>query len=131
MTERFRSPRKSIFSRPRSSTPCISYWVTTGASSGLFAVGLALDRHVLGQRLVGDDHGGGVDAVLAPKPLETLGHVDDLLGLGVGLVHVAQLAGGGEPVLVPLGRGRGRRPAGCPGPSAAGAWPWRSCRPTM
>ena len=34
MTSRFRRPRKSILSRPSSSTPPISYWVTTGASSG-------------------------------------------------------------------------------------------------
>ena len=34
MIERLRSPRKSIFSSPSSSTPCISYWVTMGASSG-------------------------------------------------------------------------------------------------
>ena len=32
-TDRFRRPRKSIFKSPRASTPCISYWVTTGASS--------------------------------------------------------------------------------------------------
>ena len=40
ITERLRRPRKSILSRPRSSTPCISYWVTMGASSGLFPSGL-------------------------------------------------------------------------------------------
>ena len=34
ITERLRRPRKSILSKPRSSTPCISYWVTIGASSG-------------------------------------------------------------------------------------------------
>ena len=34
ITSRLRSPKKSIFSRPRSSTPCISYWVTMGASDG-------------------------------------------------------------------------------------------------
>ena len=33
MTDRFRRPRKSILRSPRSSTPCISYWVTMGASS--------------------------------------------------------------------------------------------------
>ncbi len=31
MTERLRRPRKSILSRPRLATPCISYWVTIGA----------------------------------------------------------------------------------------------------
>jgi hypothetical protein len=40
MTERLRSPRKSILSRPRSSTPCISYWVTTGASPESLPSGL-------------------------------------------------------------------------------------------
>ena len=34
ITERFRSPRKSIFSRPSSSTSCIAYWVTIGAEAG-------------------------------------------------------------------------------------------------
>ena len=34
ITSRLRRPKKSIFNNPRSSTPCISYWVTTGASSG-------------------------------------------------------------------------------------------------
>ena len=33
-------------------------------------VGLALDGQVLGQRVAGDDHGGGVDAVLAAQALE-------------------------------------------------------------
>ena len=33
MTSRLRRPRKSILRSPRSSTPCISYWVTIGASS--------------------------------------------------------------------------------------------------
>ena len=56
-------------------------------------LGLALDRQVLGQRLLGDHHRGGVDAVLASQPLEPLGDVDDLPGLGVGRVHLAQLDG--------------------------------------
>ncbi len=33
---------------------------------------LALDREVLRERLPGDDHRGGVDAVLAAQPLEAL-----------------------------------------------------------
>ena len=36
MTDRLRRPRKSILSRPSSSTPCISYWVTMGASAGFW-----------------------------------------------------------------------------------------------
>ena len=113
ITDRLRSPRKSILRRPSSSTPCISYWVTIGASSGVDAgVGLALDRQVLGERVVGDDHGGGVDAVLAAQALEALGHVDDLVRLGVRLVHRPQLGGCGVAVLVPghlveAGRERG------------------------
>jgi hypothetical protein len=49
--------------------------VTTGASS-----------------VAGDDHRGGVDAVLAPQALQPLGHVDDLAGVGVRVVHLPQLA---------------------------------------
>ena len=63
---------------------------------------LALDREVLGERLVGDDHGRGVDAVLAAQVLEACGHVDDLLGVVVGLVHPPQIARPPEPVLVSL-----------------------------
>ena len=92
MTSRLRRPRKSIFSRPSSSTPCISYCVTTGASLRVLAgLGLALHRQVLGQRLLGDHHGGGVDAVGALQALEALGDVDDLLDVGVGVVHRPQL----------------------------------------
>ena len=103
MTDRLRRPRKSILSRPSSSTPCISYWVTMGASARvLAALGLALDGQVLGERLLGDDHGGGVDAVLAAQALEALGHVDDPAGLGVGGVHLAQALGRGVAVVVPV-----------------------------
>ena len=77
-----------------------------GGVVGVVPVRLALDGNVLGQRLVGDDHGGGVDAVLAAQSLEALGHVDDLFGLGIGLVHGPELGGGGEPVLVPFGAGQ-------------------------
>ena len=80
-----------------------------GGLVGIAAVGLALDGQVLGQGLVGDDHGGGVDAVLPPQAFEALGHVDDPLGLGVGLVHGPQLAGGGESVLVTVGSGQAGR----------------------
>ena len=101
MTSRLRRPRKSIFSRPRSSTPCISYCVTMGASSGAWPLsGLRWIGQVVGERLVGDDHGGGVDAVLAAQALEPLGHVDDLLHVGLGLVHGPQLGRGLVAVLV-------------------------------
>ena len=72
-------------------------------------VGLALDRQVVGQRVAGDDHGRGVDPVLAPQPLEAQRDVDDLLGVGVGLVHRAQLGRGGEAVLVALRLGQAGR----------------------
>ena len=54
---------------------------------------LALDGQVLGERLAGDHHRGGVDAVLAPQALEPPGHVDDLGHVGIGVVHLAQLDG--------------------------------------
>ena len=46
-------------------------------------VGLALDGQVVGQRVPGDHHRGGVDAVLAPQALEPERDIDDLLGVGV------------------------------------------------
>ena len=73
------------------------------------AVGLALDGQVLGQRLVGDHHGSRVDAVAAAQALEPLGHVDDALGHVVALVHVAQVRGGDEAVLVAGGLVQARR----------------------
>ena len=57
----------------------------------LAALRLALHRQVLGQRLLGDHDRGGVDAVGALQPLEALGDVDDLLDVGVGVVHRPQL----------------------------------------
>ena len=55
---------------------------------------LALHREIGGQRLLGDDHRGGVDAVRALQALEAAGDVDDALDLGVGVVHRPQLRGG-------------------------------------
>ena len=81
------------------------------AAAGL---GLALDRQVLGQRVPGDDDGGGVDPVLAAEPLEAQRHVADPLHVGVGLVEVAQLAGHLVAVLelvLPLEAGVERRVA--------------------
>ena len=65
-------------------------------------LGLALDGQVLGQRLVGDDDGCGVDAVLAPQALETLGDVDHELRVRVLLVHLAKLGCGHVAVVVAL-----------------------------
>ena len=78
-------------------------------------LGLALDRQVLGERLVGDDDRGGVDAVLAAQALEAPGDVDHLLRVGVLLVHLAQVGRGDVAVLVALdaleaGRERGVAP---------------------
>ena len=61
---------------------------------GLAGLGLALDRQVLGERIVGDHHGGSVDAVLTAQTLEALGDIDDPGDIGVGVDHVAKLAGG-------------------------------------
>ena len=94
MTSRLRRPRKSIFSRPRSSTPCISYWVTIGASAGSCPPsGLRWIGQVGGEGLLGDHHRGGVDAVLAAQPLEALGHLDDLGGVGVLVAHLPEVGG--------------------------------------
>ena len=73
---------------------------------GPTGVGLALDGQVIGQRVPRDHDRSGVDAVLAAQALEAERDVDDLLGLGVGLVHDAQLAGRCVAVLVALGLGQ-------------------------
>ena len=49
-------------------------------------LGLALDGEILGEGLARDDHGRGVDAVLATQALEPARHLDHLPGVGVGLV---------------------------------------------
>ena len=79
-----------------------------GVLGGATGVGLALDGQIVGQRVPGDDHRGGMDPVLAAQALEAQRDVDDLLGLGVGLVHGAELARTGEAVLVALRLGEAR-----------------------
>ncbi len=54
---------------------------------------LPLNRQVVGERTLGNHHRGGVDAVLAPQPLDALGDVHDLFCVGIGGVHVPQLGG--------------------------------------
>ncbi len=53
--------------------------------------GLALHRDVLGERVAGDDHRRGVDAVLTAQALEAACDVDDPLRVRVGLVELAEL----------------------------------------
>ncbi|CAB4835646.1 unannotated protein [freshwater metagenome] len=62
-------------------------------------LGFALDRQVLGERILGDHHRGSVYAVLAAQSFETARDVDDLVGIGVVRVHVANLRGHLEAVL--------------------------------
>ena len=69
----------------------------------LTGFGLPLDGEVVRQGLLGDHHGGGVDAVLAPEALESPGHVDDLAHVAVVSVHLAQVGGHLEAVGVLLG----------------------------
>jgi hypothetical protein len=93
MTDRLRRPRKSILSRPELLDAVHLVLRDDGSFvDGLAALGLALDREVLGERILGDHHGGGVDPVLAPQSLETLGHVNHPASLGILGVHVAQLS---------------------------------------
>ena len=92
-------------------------------------LGLALDRQVLGERLVGDDDRRGVDAVLAAEALEAPGDVDDLLRVGVRLVHLAQARRRHVAVLEALRLLLEAGPqAACRGPSRAAASPSRSGR---
>ncbi len=73
-----------------------------GLGDRLSALGLALHGEVLGEGVLRDHDGGGMDAVLASEPFESLGHVDDTARLGILRVHVAQLPGGGEAVVLSL-----------------------------
>ena len=79
-------------------------------------LGLALHRQVLGERVAGDDHRGGVDAVLAAQALEALGDVDDARGVGVVVVELAQLAGHLVAVVELRVRLEARVAAACRGP---------------
>ena len=59
----------------------------------LAVLGLALDGEILGEGVLGDHHGGGMDAILAAQTFEALRHVDDPLDIGIGFVHLTQLTG--------------------------------------
>ncbi len=59
---------------------------------GLLArFGLALDGDVVGDRILGDHHGRGMDPVGALEPFEAPGDVDDPLQIGIGVVHRPQV----------------------------------------
>ena len=82
-----RRPRKSILSRPTFSRSPMTHCVVTTASSPLAAgvVALAddaLQRHVIGERTVGDDDAGGVRAGIAVGAFQLAGDVDQLAHVG-------------------------------------------------
>ena len=122
ITERLRSPRKSIFNRPSSSTPCISYWVTIGASAASApGLGLALDRQVLGERLVGDDDRRGVDAVLAAQALEALARRRSPCFASGSASYISRRSAAGDvAVLVALDAARGSADSGVSRPMTSG-----------
>ena len=51
-------------------------------------LGLALDRQVIGERIAGDHHRRGVNAVLAPQSLQAPGDLDHLGRVGIGRAHL-------------------------------------------
>ena len=79
-------PRKSNFSRPSASQACISNWVMV-----VRAVGRALQRHDLGQRLAADHDPGGVGGGVAGDALQLLGDPDELVHPLVAGDQLAQL----------------------------------------
>ena len=88
MTVSVFSPRKSIFSRPRSPTGFIAYCVTIAPSSS------CLERKQIHQRLVADDHARRVNAGVAREVFENQRGINqfarDFLGL-VGLLEFRRL----------------------------------------
>ena len=62
-----------------------------------------LERDDLGERTVGDHHRGGVDRVVAHDPLEAARGVDDAAGVGLGVVHAAQIGLLGQVLVETLG----------------------------
>src|SRR5207245_5351790 len=51
----------------------------------------ALERHVIGQRPVGDDHAGGVGAGVSIRPFQFAGDVDQFAHLGIVVVFTSQV----------------------------------------
>ena len=77
ITESVRRPRKSILSRPSSSTPCMSNWVTIRRESSRESFESLSGRYVH-ERRVADHDTGRVHRVLPAEPLERARGVDDL-----------------------------------------------------
>ncbi len=59
----------------------------------LARLGFALDRHIVGDGVLGDHHGSGVDAVGPLQPLQTPRDVDHPLEIRIGVVHRPEIAG--------------------------------------
>jgi len=95
-----------------------SYWVTMGRRR-VVPVGLALHGDVLGQRLVGDDHRGGVDTVLRRRPSRPLATSMTLRASPSPSYMVRSSPAAAKPSSWPSVRVR-QAARGCPGPSAAG-----------
>ena len=93
MTSRLRRPRKSIFSRPE-----VLHVVVRDLGDHVALV-VHPDREEVGDGAGGDDHAGGVHALVAHQALEGPGGVDDLAGDLVGLVGRRQLAARAHRVL--------------------------------
>ena len=55
-----------------------------------FVVGPFVKRHVVGERLLGDDHPGGVRRGVPRQPLQRLRRSHQLPDLGIGLGQLAQ-----------------------------------------
>ena len=114
MTERLRSPRKSIFSSPRSSTPCISYWVTMGASSGLLLSGLRwMGTYSVSGRSVITTAAAWMPSPRR-RPSSPLATSMTRLASGSVSYMVRSSAGGREPVLEALGPGQAGGQRGVP-----------------
>ena len=63
------------------------------------AFGVALDGHVVGERVAADDRGAGVHALAAHLAFDRLGGVDHGLGVGLGFVGGLQVGVGVEGLL--------------------------------
>ena len=69
----------------------MAYWVTAQAMPSAPALRGPVQRHVLDQRPVGDDHAGGVGGGVAGHALEALGRVQQRAHVRLVLVLLGQL----------------------------------------